>query len=80
MDIDLWQEIPYKFKDLNQFAFSKKYLKLCSISVKAEDDSLEVEMATLNEEEQYESAIGDSSGKRDKIHSICLLPIRLSVY
>ena len=37
-------------------------------------------MATLNEEEQFESAIGDSSGKRDKIHSICLLPIRLSVY
>lgn len=25
MAIDLWQEMPYKFKDLNQFAFSKKY-------------------------------------------------------
>ena len=23
MAIDLWQELPYKFKDLNQFAFSK---------------------------------------------------------
>ena len=23
MSIDLWQELPYKFKDLNQFAFSK---------------------------------------------------------
>ena len=23
MAIDLWQEIPYKFKDLNQFAVSK---------------------------------------------------------
>ena len=23
MALDLWQEIPYKFKDLNQFAFSK---------------------------------------------------------
>ena len=22
MAIDLWQELPYKFKDLNQFAFS----------------------------------------------------------
>ena len=23
MAIDLWQVLPYKFKDLNQFAFSK---------------------------------------------------------
>ena len=23
MAIDLWQELPYKFKDQNQFAFSK---------------------------------------------------------
>ena len=23
MAIDLWQELPYKFKDLSQFAFSK---------------------------------------------------------
>ena len=23
MAIDLWQEIPYEFKDLNQFVFSK---------------------------------------------------------
>ncbi|XP_044174424.1 uncharacterized protein LOC122958077 isoform X2 [Acropora millepora] len=53
----------------------EKYLR-----IKVEDDSLKVEMATVNEEEQFESAIGNSSGKKDKIHSICLLPIRLSVY
>ena len=31
MVIDLWQEIPYKFKDLNLFAFSKSvknYIRL----------------------------------------------------
>jgi len=25
--IDLWQELPYKFKDQNQFAFSKSVKK-----------------------------------------------------
>ena len=28
---DLWQELPYKFKDLNQFAFSKS-VKNCILS------------------------------------------------
>ena len=33
MAIDLWQEIPKKFKDLNQFAFSKCVNNyICSIS------------------------------------------------
>ena len=32
MAIDLWQEIPYKFKDLNQFAFSKSVKSIFSLS------------------------------------------------
>ena len=31
MAIDLWEELPYKFKDLNQFAFSKS-VKNCILS------------------------------------------------
>lgn len=32
MTIDLWHELPYKFKDLNQFAFSKSVKNFYSIS------------------------------------------------
>ena len=67
-----------------------------------ENDPLEVEITTVNEEDQLERAFlnpnaplpplaefyliggeivpGLSSGKRDEVYSICLLPIRLCVY
>ena len=32
MAIDLWQELPYKFKDLNQFAFSKNVKTISYLS------------------------------------------------